>query len=769
MTPLDNQLFRFSLLRGPDAAVDSRPVTIMEREHPGDDRAVPVVEDVVTWMGTHDLTVTTAGDLSSFLQQRQGWPLPATVLQGMVVLAAQQARSAATLMYRDPGLATRSALVASCDVLTAAALLEDLHDVPAATPLAGWVAKHPVTFGGLPTAPWRPRRALARGPAVMDYFVVRERLLGYEMGEIEDIKNYLKGESKEHRLRHLSVQEEETFRETEQATTRTKETATQQRSSMKAAAQDTAESTMGLDARVKTDGQYGPTRVSTDVGFQFSSTSTQTRQTASEFSADVLRRSVEEVRERELQRTTRRTRTEIEENREHSVDNTLGAAHTVGIYRWVDSVWEATTYSVGPRLVLELLIPEPGRAVLPEPEPPLPPGLPPAPTAPPDDLYDVLDAATAAKWAAAVGAEGVKAPPLPRQVIGVPFGSTDFKDQPADRISGTVVKDVKVPDGYVGETVFVAVTGMNRTDTNVSSNIVVDVPGGKPPQFVGNASVPNPFMVSGGPGVVGRPNPDMHTFVVQSETQFGPGATVPVTIQGEDLRGITGYVEVHCVVSSEAQDQWKLDTVLSIHAAYRTRLAEWEALRLAATFQPSDPAPTPDLDALCRHVCISSLLGTWPSAANLSDAAGWPKPGALSGEHGDLIAFMEQAFEWTNMQYVAYPHYWADAGRWDTLMGIDHPDPHVREFLRSGAVRMIVPVRLDLSEAVLFFLDTGLPWFGRSAPIPGEAGYLDIADELRTARAASAGGETAVSTFQYRLPTSLTILQESGTLPAPPA
>jgi hypothetical protein len=79
---------------------------------------------------------------------------------------------------------------------------------------------------------------------------------------------------------------------------------------------------------------------------------------------------------------------------------------------------------------------------------------------------------------------------------------------------------------------------------------------------------------------------------------------------------------------------------------------------------------------------------------------------------------------------------------------------------------MVVPVRLDLSEAVLFFLHTGVPWFGGSAPVPGEAGYLAIADEIRNSRAADPE-DKVVGHFRYTLPTSLTILQQSGELPAP--
>jgi hypothetical protein len=244
---------------------------------------------------------------------------------------------------------------------------------------------------------------------------------------------------------------------------------------------------------------------------------------------------------------------------------------------------------------------------------------------------------------------------------------------------------------------------------------------------------------------------------------------VPVTIYAEDTRGLAGIVELHCRVSPQALSRWKLDTIQKITAAYFARLSEWEARKQASAFDVAAPGPRVDLEALCRHSCISSLLGAWPSAGGRNDDlhGGWPVPGALAGQTGVLVEFMEQAFEWSNLQYVAYPYYWADANRWDQLLAVDDSDPHVREFLRSGAVRIVVPVTLNMADSVLFYLGTGIPWSGGPAPMPGESGYRAIADEINESRRSKPSDEP-VSEFRYTLPTSLTILQETGDLPAPP-
>lgn len=765
MPPAETQLFRFLVLRGPDSTRQVTPIQVGTGEGNPSDALNGLASKTAEFFKAADLEKTTVADALAALQP------PANIAPQIgpsKVLSEARIRSALKDASRGRPL-DRRAISAGSEQLTALAFLGAAQQLPATTTLADWLTLNPITIADPTPLPWLPKMALVRPPGVADHYVVRDTLLGYEMGEIEDIKNYLRGEKKDHSLRYLKVTEEEQVTEREQETDRVNETATQQRSKMSTTTRSEAEASMGLDARVQTDGQYGPTKVSTDVGFQYSSSSSESREAASEFSTDVLNRSVEKVREKELSRVTRRAKTEVEERRLHSVDNALGTGHTVGIYRWVESVWKASTYRIGPRLLLEFLIPEPGRAVFPTPAPAVPADFPPAPAPLADNLYDVLDAKEAARLAKLYGAEGLKAPVLETQMVGFSFGSADFKDNPDQRVGAVLVKDVKVPDGYVAETVIVIVTAMDRPDVDVASNIVVDVPGARPATFLDiPAGAPNPFMVQGGPGQVGRPNTDLRSYGVSVKSAFGPGATVPVSVYSEDVRGLAGFVELHCRVSEHTKQQWKLDTIQALSSAYRARLAEWESAKLARSFEAQPPKPDPDLDAICRHVCIASLLGKWPSTSAYIGPDGWPAPGALANAQGELILFLEQAFEWSNLQYVLYPHYWADPSRWQSLMSFDHANPKVREFLRSGAVRIVVPVPIAMSEAVLFFLGTGLPWFGGGAPIPDEPGYVSIADEIRESRKAVGEGGELVSEYRFTLPTALTILQSDGVLPAPP-
>lgn len=769
---MSDQLFRFSVLRTAATPEGTEPIEIAGIRQPIDDTLVGLAREAHEWMSHADLATADIGTFRADLSLDQ-YRAQQDQLAGLVTLYSNQLISDLTQLADGSDQPARRSLVEHGDLVSVAALLSQavranggvLEDRML---VADWISKHPIQLGpnAVPVPGWKPRRALVREPAIADHYVVRQTLAGYQTGEIEDIKNYLKGESKKHTLRHLTVDEEEVVAETETQTTRTEESSTQQRANMKSAAQSEANSSMGFDARVKTDGQYGPTKVNTDVGFQYSSSTKESAQTASEFSSEVLARSVEEVKSRELNRVTRRHRSEIEELRDHRVDNTDGSGHVVGIYRWVDSVWNAKTYRIGRRLILEFLIPQPGKAILDSRKHP-PAYAVPAPEAPPANLFDILTDGEAAKYAARYGVDGIEPEPLPFLVMGVPFKSAEFKDNEGPRVIGISVTDLKVPDGYVGNVVFVTVTTMPRTDSTEGMNVAVDVAGAKPALLLEGTAIPNPNQFGGSPGLAGRPNPDLKTLTLRSNSDFGPGATVPIAIYTEDTRGFTGFAEVHCHRSTASIDKWKLATVQKIVAAYRARLAEWESAKLAQSFEEQPDHSPLDLDALCRHVCISSLLGSWPGTAGRADTKGWPVPASLAGSTGRLIEFIEQSIEWNNLQYVVYPYYWADSTAWPELLDVEDPSPHVREFLRSGAMRVVVPVRPDLTQSMLFFLETRIPWFGGPAPIPGDDGYLSIATEIEESRTKNADEGELVSEFSYTLPTSLTILQPDGVLPAP--
>src|SRR5207247_2986523 len=131
-----------------------------------------------------------------------------------------------------------------------------------------------------------------------------------------------------------------------------RDTQTTDRFSLKRETEDTIKTDSSLKAGLSVDAKYGPTvevKMNTDVATSVS-TESSARQ-ASEFSKDVVERSVSKLVERILARRTVTTITEFEEKYSHGFDNTTGAGHITGYYQWLDKVSEAQVYNYGKRLI----------------------------------------------------------------------------------------------------------------------------------------------------------------------------------------------------------------------------------------------------------------------------------------------------------------------------------------------------------------------------------------------------------------------------------
>jgi hypothetical protein len=93
--------------------------------------------------------------------------------------------------------------------------------------------------------------------------------------------------------------------------------------------------------------------------------------------------------------------------------------------------------------------------------------------------------------------------------------------------------------------------------------------------------------------------------------------------------------------------------------------------------------------------------------------------------HGNMVRFLQQAIEWENVNWIAYPYFWSKPGRWNFKQTIDHPDPQHRNFLRAGAARVVLTIRPGFEEDWLELMEGG--------PLPTDHEYLTLATELKNA------------------------------------
>jgi hypothetical protein len=104
---------------------------------------------------------------------------------------------------------------------------------------------------------------------------------------------------------------------------------------------------------------------------------------------------------------------------------------------------------------------------------------------------------------------------------------------------------------------------------------------------------------------------------------------------------------------------------------------------------------------------------------------------------GAYIQVFEQSFEWNNMVYLFYPYFWGKKSEWVTIAQLTDNDPLFGQFLRAGAARVQVPVRVGFEEAILTYLSTGELWAGEGTLVNSDGGepniqHLSIIDELKS-------------------------------------
>ena len=102
--------------------------------------------------------------------------------------------------------------------------------------------------------------------------------------------------------------------------------------------------------------------------------------------------------------------------------------------------------------------------------------------------------------------------------------------------------------------------------------------------------------------------------------------------------------------------------------------------------------------------------------------------------------------------------------RWKELAEIGGGDPVFEEFLKAGNANVLVPINPGYERPVIFFLKTGLLWFGDYMPLFTDDDMLEVYSDVELARELDPPEQIGES-WDIRLPTSLIMLQEDSELP----
>ncbi len=93
----------------------------------------------------------------------------------------------------------------------------------------------------------------------------------------------------------------------------------------------------------------------------------------------------------------------------------------------------------------------------------------------------------------------------------------------------------------------------------------------------------------------------------------------------------------------------------------------------------------------------------------------------------EMVKFIQQAIEWENLLYFAYPYFWDTPTAWDFARTLMHPDPTRQAFLRAGSARVVLTIRSGYEEAFTSFVERG----ELGQVLPPDHPYLTIGQEIR--------------------------------------
>ncbi|WAZ19151.1 hypothetical protein STRCI_000183 [Streptomyces cinnabarinus] len=662
---------------------------------------------------------------------------------------------------------------------------------------------------------------------VGDFKVVKQWLVEYTPGEICDIHNIMKGETKERVHRRLE-KSEETYSFTgsfEEETS--KDTQSTDRFELKREVENSLKTDLNVNANASVRYDNKVVLATVGAGFAYNRSDGTADKTAQGFSRELVSKAVSRVQTRTTEQRTSTRVFETEETNKHVLS--ASTEHVSGIYRWVDKRYRAQLFTYGKRMMFEFVLPEPAalfvaarlrayeaRLDLPrKPAEPAPVQVR-MPVADPEEItpekFDELRRT--------YDLSAFSHPPLTRTVtfVDTQSGASLQKEEGVDGSNKWYTKALKCSlpgaTGYRLDRLFL--TGQLQFDDHhqppeeeADRNLVrieidgssiweaednrIYVPLGSRTEYAATS----PYVFTRDDVDVVLVFQDIELYRMMISGQLSLTGTQALT----DWRTKV-YAAIHKVEKARADelDRTRRQQYDSALSAYTQRMSEIEAVVLNDLLQGTSEALNAELIRTeVRRQCLAMITKEYAADAADDLLTGWESMGVRSVQHdvtrltpdpaagfvwrttqeetgypvpkldiarrkGSYIQFLEQAFDWDNLAHLCYPYFWATPPRWMELLArSDDTDPAMTAFLQAGAARVLVAVTPAYDDAVLHFLATREPWEGGPAPVIGDPLYLPLHDELRRRQDDRYGAEPEGEPWEFTIPTSLVYLHDSDT------
>lgn len=604
---------------------------------------------------------------------------------------------------------------------------------------------------------------------VGDLKVVKQKLKKYVAGEVAHIENVLLGETKERKHRVLDRTEDifTITNETDEETT--KDTQTTERFELKKESEKTLQEQMSVQAGVTVTSSFGPVTTGAHGDFAYGTSNQESAKNSSNFAREVIDKAVSKIQKKTKEERTTKKLHEVEEINTHGFANVGGVGNISGIYRWVDKIYDAQIYNYGKRLMFEFIVPEPSAfyeyaQTVKEPTTvsrPMPLDL---------NSPEEIDDKNYLSYIKAYNVQGITPPPPENKTVSTSIVKDGMRnDGTAHSVN---VKDLVVPLGYMASKgVWFDCSAYHKVEPRLQVII-----GNEIHNLIGNSIV----NINGTNSIKIRTRRDMDPtdpkpdYPVRLATFYeGP---VQISVNSYDVLSYAINVHLLVVRTEETLLQWKIQVYEKIVASYNAAMAEYEQ-KVAAQASLNEIAIHGQNPRINREIeqtelkkhCLKMLMdprlyGKFDSMD--SKPNGEPVFSNIDAyNEGKIIQFFEQAFEWQNLTYLFFPYFWSKHEKWIHKSKIYDTDPLFTKFLQSGAARVVIPVPLAYTNAILHYIETGEIWNGGDPPTLNDPLYISIAEEFKNQTDDLANATPEGAAWEVTLPTTLVWLQPDMELP----
>ena len=584
---------------------------------------------------------------------------------------------------------------------------------------------------------------------VADLMIVKESLECYELADFAYIENVFAGEHKErtHRRLHRFQEEITDTVETEEEIERDTQITT--RNELESEASETAEQSAKVEGSLSVSGKYGPfVDFTSEAAAGYTSSSSHASQRSIAYSQEVIERTAKKIRTKIIKERRIKILNEVEEINVHGIKNDFpGAEHNRGIYRWLNKISTVQLFNYGVRHMFAFTFVNPAAfyldpltdAELVEPERP---GF----TASDLNRYNYQE------YTALYGAVGVSPPPPRVKTVSKPFHTTDqtqlFEDttDANKKIVHHVDTDtICIPDGYRACDVNVNIEYMQAFD---DANVWFSI--GKNKMCTRDADITIPF-----------------------SDEFDNEMSVAVNFYCVWVAYATFDVKCTLLHNSELYRKWQDSTFEAIMDGYNRQLSIYEEklseLQTLSELSKHQRNPDENKEIIINELkrgCISSFFhwdlsqraDSFPDDTTTYEY--WHESGIW--EHGVATEYMERAFEWENLAYIFHPYYHSNKENWGDkihLQGIS--DSEFADFLKAGAVTVLVPARPEFAERLIYFDEYRVVSDHVEPLFVADYWVNALIEEVRAKGVDSIHdpGEASDS-WKVRIPTSLVLLQD---------